>query len=466
MIGALRRKGTCGSLALGRIQLGGDLLMVIKSDQVAPVLKWVGGKRQLLGALAPLIPKRFTHYCEPFFGGGAVLFALQPNKAIVNDLNHELIGVYEVIRDHVDELIALLKTHENSPEYFYELRNLDRDPKSYLSLSKVERASRIIYLNKTCFNGLFRVNRQGEFNAPFGHYKHPNIVNEPVVRAVSRFFNSCNVTFYSEDFSSVLRRLDKGTFVYLDPPYDPLSDSSNFTGYSSGGFSRADQLRLKECCDELSAKGIKFMLSNSSTDFIRELYSDYNITAVDARRNINVKGDRRGPVRELVVRNYHTRKNRIPLMLVPSTLCEAPKAKTPAQVARSAELTARAQAQLNPGLTPQATPEVAPAPTTALVAPASSTPAVPATPVVVTAPAPTQPTTQTVVSSEHFGPKTAPMPDSPANVQLTEQVTHVMIDQVTGQAIKQAAPAPELEEQLTTVVPVPPHSEPAAVAEP
>lgn len=290
--------------------------MVTKSDQVAPVLKWVGGKRQLLDALGPLIPKRFSRYCEPFFGGGAVLFALQPNRAIVNDLNHELIGVYEVIRDQIDELILSLRQHDNSPEYFYELRNLDRDPKEYLRLSKLERASRIIYLNKTCFNGLFRVNRQGEFNAPFGHYKNPNIVNETVLRAVSRFFNSCNVTFYSEDFSSVLRRLEKGTFVYLDPPYDPLSDSSNFTGYSRGGFSRADQLRLKECCDELSARGIKFMLSNSSTDFIRELYSDYNITTVDAKRCINVKGDKRGPVHELVVRNYRTRSNRIPLILM------------------------------------------------------------------------------------------------------------------------------------------------------
>ena len=404
-----------------RIQLGGDLLMVIKSDQVAPVLKWVGGKRQLLGALGPLIPKRFSHYCEPFFGGGAVLFALQPNKAIVNDLNHELIGVYEVIRDQVDELISSLKTHENSPEYFYELRNLDRDPKSFLSLSKVERASRIIYLNKTCFNGLFRVNRQGEFNAPFGHYKNPNIVNEQVVRAVSRFFNSCKVTFYSEDFSSVLRRLDKGTFVYLDPPYDPLSDSSNFTGYSRGGFSRADQLRLKECCDELSAKGIKFMLSNSSTEFIRELYSDYYITTVDARRSINVKGDKRGPVHELVVRNYHTHKNRIPLILMSGNLCTSElKEQTPEQAARAAQIAAKAKLQL--AQASQVLPQE---------------------------------------RKQAFGPDTAQIKVAdttklPNDTKVTAQVANAMMDSVKDQA-KQAEAPTDLMAKLTQtpVVPVP-----------
>ena len=280
--------------------------MVIKSDQVAPVLKWVGGKRQLLGALGPLIPKRFSHYCEPFFGGGAVLFALQPNKAIVNDLNHELIGVYEVIRDHADELIASLKTHENSPEYFYELRNLDRDPKAFLSLSKVERASRIIYLNKTCFNGLFRVNRQGEFNAPFGYYKNPNIVNESVLRAVNNYLNSAYVTFYSEDFTETLERISKGCFVYLDPPYDPVSDTASFTGYNRGGFDKGDQIRLKECCDNLTERGIKFMLSNSATEFIINLYNNYNVTFVEAKRAINSDSSKRGAVKEVLIRNYGT----------------------------------------------------------------------------------------------------------------------------------------------------------------
>ena len=190
-----------------------------KNKLVAPVVKWVGGKRQLLDEITPLLPKRITNYCEPFLGGGAVLFSIQPSKAIVNDLNVDLITVYEVIRDDVEALIESLKKHENTSEYFYALRDIDRDKVSYQSLSKVERASRLIYLNKTCFNGLFRVNSSGEFNSPFGHYKNPNIVNEPVLRAVSKYFNASNIAFYSEDFAETLLRVHKGGFVYLDPPY-------------------------------------------------------------------------------------------------------------------------------------------------------------------------------------------------------------------------------------------------------
>ena len=168
---------------------------MVKNKLVAPVVKWVGGKRQLLDEITPLLPKRITSYCEPFLGGGAVLFSIQPSKAIVNDLNADLITVYEVIRDDAEALIESLKKHENTAEYFYALRDIDRDKVSYQSLSKVERASRLIYLNKTCFNGLFRVNSSGEFNSPFGHYKNPNIVNEPVLRAVSKYFKESNISF-------------------------------------------------------------------------------------------------------------------------------------------------------------------------------------------------------------------------------------------------------------------------------
>ena len=171
-----------------------------KNKLVAPVVKWVGGKRQLLDEITPLLPKRITSYCEPFLGGGAVFFAIQPSKAIVNDLNEDLIMVYEVIRDDVESLIESLKVHENTAEYFYEIRDMDRDKNVYRSMSKIERASRLLYLNKTCFNGLFRVNSSGEFNAPFGHYKNPNIVNEPVLRAVSHYFNTSSVVFCNDDF--------------------------------------------------------------------------------------------------------------------------------------------------------------------------------------------------------------------------------------------------------------------------
>lgn len=275
-----------------------------KNKLVAPVVKWVGGKRQLLSEISPLLPKRITSYCEPFLGGGAVLFSIQPSKAIVNDLNSDLITVYEVIRDDVEELIDNLKKHENSSEYFYTIRDMDRNKETYAAMSKVERASRLIYLNKTCFNGLFRVNSSGEFNSPFGHYKNPNIVNEPVLRAVNKYFSSSNITFCNEDFAVTLGRISKGSFVYLDPPYDPVSDTANFTGYNRGGFDRNEQIRLKQCCDELTQRGVKFMLSNSATTFIKELYKDYDISIVQAKRAINSDASKRGAIEEVLIINY------------------------------------------------------------------------------------------------------------------------------------------------------------------
>ncbi len=275
-----------------------------KNKLVAPVVKWVGGKRQLLDEITTLLPKRITSYCEPFLGGGAVLFSIQPKQAVVNDLNQDLMTVYEVIRDDVEALIESLKKHENTQEYFYSVRDMDRNKEAYKTMSKTEKASRLIYLNKTCYNGLFRVNSSGEFNSPFGHYKNPNIVNEPVLRAVNKYFCSSDIVFYSEDFSETLSRLEKGTFVYLDPPYDPVSDTANFTGYNKGGFDRNEQLRLKKCCDELTKRGIKFMLSNSATDFIKELYKEYNINTVQAKRAINSVASKRGAVEEVIITNY------------------------------------------------------------------------------------------------------------------------------------------------------------------
>ena len=277
-----------------------------KNQLVVPVVKWVGGKRQLLDEITPLLPKRITSYCEPFLGGGAVLFSIQPSKAIVNDLNGDLITVYNVIREDVDALIQSLQQHENTSEYFYAIRDLDRNKEAYQAMSDVERASRTIYLNKTCFNGLFRVNSAGEFNTPFGHYKNPNIVNEPVLRAVSKYFNSSSISFYNEDFAQTLSRIRKGAFVYLDPPYDPVSDTASFTGYNKGGFDRNEQVRLKECCDKLTKRGIKFLLSNSATDFIKDLYREYDVKIVKAKRAINSDASKRGAIEEVIVRNYGT----------------------------------------------------------------------------------------------------------------------------------------------------------------
>jgi len=275
-----------------------------KNQLVLPVLKWAGGKRQLLQEIIKHIPDKYSTYYEPFLGGGAVLFELQPSKAVVNDINEELMNVYLVIRDHVEELIESLRKHKNEAEYFYKIRELDRDKNRYNQLSNVEKASRIIYLNKTCYNGLFRVNSQGQFNVPFGSYKNPNIVNETTLRAVSNYFNKAEISFKCGDFEEAVKGARKGSFVYFDPPYDPVSDTSSFTGYDIGGFDKEEQIRLKELCDKLNKKGVKFLLSNSATDFILDLYKDYNITIVQANRAINSKGNKRGKVDEVLVKNY------------------------------------------------------------------------------------------------------------------------------------------------------------------
>lgn len=271
---------------------------------VSPVVKWVGGKRQLLQDILKHIPDRYSTYYEPFVGGGAVLFHLQPEKIVINDINEELMSVYNVICNNVEELIEDLKKHKNESDYFYKIRELDRDREKYAQLNNIGRASRIIYLNKTCYNGLFRVNRQGEFNTPFGRYKNPNIVNEATLRAVNNYFNKAKVTLKCGDFEEAVKGIRKGSFVYFDPPYDPVSDSANFTGYDKGGFDKDEQMRLKKLCDKLNNRGVKFLLSNSSTEFILDLYKDYNITIVKAKRSINSKGDGRGDVNEVLVKNY------------------------------------------------------------------------------------------------------------------------------------------------------------------
>jgi DNA adenine methylase len=277
---------------------------VKKNKLVAPVLKWVGGKRQLLDVLTPLLPRRITTYCEPFVGGGALLFSLQPQKAFINDINKELILTYKVIKSDVEELISSLLDFKNDADNFYTVRDWDRDKAKYLSLSYVKKAARILYLNKTCYNGLFRVNNAGEFNSPFGNYRNPNIVNAPTLRAVSQYLNSAEIHLSSVDYAEVLDKLPKGTFVYLDPPYDPVSNTSSFTGYAKGGFTREDQKRLKECCDALSSRGLKFMLSNSATSFIKKLYTSYHVSVVQAKRFVNSDSKKRGEIDEVVVRNY------------------------------------------------------------------------------------------------------------------------------------------------------------------
>ncbi len=279
--------------------------MAKNNKLVAPFLKWVGGKRQLMPTIVEHFPKNIKtlNYAEPFIGGGAVLFHLQPKNAIINDFNEELVNVYNVIKNNLTELIEDLKKHDNNADYFYGIRGLDRT-EQFNDLKPVQRASRIIYLNKTCFNGLYRVNNAGEFNAPFGRYKNPNIVNEPTLKAVNKYLNANNIMIRSGDYANILEELDNKSFVYLDPPYHPISESSNFTGYVQGGWNIFDQARLRDACNELNNRGVKFLLSNSSSPQIKDLYEDYNLTTVKANRSINSNGADRGEVDEVLIRNY------------------------------------------------------------------------------------------------------------------------------------------------------------------
>lgn len=276
-----------------------------KNKLVKPILKWVGGKRQLLDEIDQRLPKKISYYVEPFIGGGAVLFDKQPQHARINDYNEELINVYRVVKDNPNELIKELAVHEEKneqlgSEWFYHVRGLDRES-NFDELSNVEKAARIIYLNKTCFNGLFRVNSAGQLNVPYGRYKHPNIVNEVGIRALHKYFSEADIDMRQGDFAECLKDLPKGAFVYLDPPYMPITATSAFTGYTQEGFGYDEQVRLRDECIKLREQGIHFLQSNSDCEEIRELYKDFKIETVAAKRSINSRGDRRGAVKEVLI---------------------------------------------------------------------------------------------------------------------------------------------------------------------
>jgi DNA adenine methylase len=278
-----------------------------KNKLIGPFLKWVGGKRQLMSTITKLMPQKYSIYYEPFIGGGAVLFHNQPTVAVINDFNKELINVYNVIKNNPEELIQDLKIHKNESEYFYKLRVLDRE-ESFEQISDIKKASRVIFLNKTCFNRLYRVNSSGEFNSPFGRYKNPNIVNELTIRAVSKYLNDNEILLLNKDFEEAVEGAKKGDFVYFDPPYDPVSKSSNFTGYVQVGFRNDEQIRLRDLCISLDKNGVNFLLSNSATPFIKDLYRGFNIEFVKANRQINSNADKRGEVNEVLIWNYGTSK--------------------------------------------------------------------------------------------------------------------------------------------------------------
>ncbi len=272
-------------------------LITEKIGRIKPPIKWAGGKTQLLSQLRPLYPKRFNLYLEPFVGGGAVFFDLRPDNALLLDSNFELINFYQVVKNNLDELLHDLEKHRNEKIYYYEVRSLDST-----QMGSIERASRFLFMNKTCFNGLWRVNKKGKFNVPFGGYKNPNFRDRENLYMVSVALQNTEVI--CSDFSSVLEYATPGSFVYLDPPYHPLSETSNFTSYTKDSFGKEEQICLADVFRELDERNCNVMLSNSDTEFIWSLYKDFDITVVYARRTINSKGNKRGPVSELVIRNY------------------------------------------------------------------------------------------------------------------------------------------------------------------
>jgi DNA adenine methylase len=266
-------------------------------ETAEPFLKWAGGKRQLLAAYEPYFPHQYGRYFEPFLGSAAVFFRLAPTAATLSDVVDEVVTTYVVVRDDVEGLIVNLGRHVNEREHFARVRALDPH-----RLPAVEGGARFIYLNRTCYNGLFRVNQRGQFNVPFGYYKNPAICDPWRLRRASEALR--DVQILCADFEEAVEPAKAGDFVYLDPPYSPLSQTANFTAYSKYGFGNASQERLASVFRRLDRRGCLLMLSNSDTELVRALYDPYRMIRVKARRAINSRGDRRGPVDELLILNY------------------------------------------------------------------------------------------------------------------------------------------------------------------
>ena len=273
-----------------------------------PIVKWAGGKRQMISVLDSNLPTEFARYHEPFLGGAALSFHILSKHAdqrcVLSDLNSDLISTYVAIRDNIDELIPLLKDHQNrytknSKEYYYMIR-------SSKPRSTVTRAARLLFLNRTCFNGLYRVNSKGQFNVPLGSYSHPNIVNEENLRTVSDVLQSPNIAIECRDFESVMCTAKSGDLVYFDPPYHPVSDTASFTEYTNKDFGYDDLCRLAKLCNQLDRKGCLVMLSNSYSKTVRDLFDSkpWNIQRVAANRVINSNGNKRGGHYELLIKNY------------------------------------------------------------------------------------------------------------------------------------------------------------------
>jgi len=279
----------------------------IALSEPKPFVKWAGGKRQLMSELEKNFPTKFGTYLEPFLGGGAVMFDLltkEPNlKCNVSDLNSDLVLAYVTIRDRLEKLIESLENHSknyhrDSTGYYYEVRR--QEPKN-----QIEKVSRLLFLNKTCFNGLYRVNSKGKFNVPLGRYTNPNIVNKENLQAVSKTLQSEKIKISCRDFSSIIKDVKKGDFVYFDPPYQPVSDTANFTSYTHRDFTEDDLERLADLANQLNSKGCNVILSNSNSKTVKKLFSSgWKIKEIKANRAINSNSQKRTGHKEIIIKNY------------------------------------------------------------------------------------------------------------------------------------------------------------------
>lgn len=285
-----------------------------QQDRVAarPFVKWVGGKRQLLSELDQRLPDKIDVYFEPFLGGGALFFHIADriNQAYLSDKNEELITTFNAIQTAPKRLISELSKHKNTEEYFEQIRDVDRNDEYKWNWSPIQKAARFIYLNKTCFNGLYRVNSDGHFNVAYGNYPNPKIVDQENIYACHEVLSRPGVFIQSSSYDSVLQsiqslqNLGRNVFVYLDPPYIPVSVTSSFTAYSKDGFTMKDQKALKDFCDQLTQLNVKWMQSNSSAPIVFDMYKEYNVEVVSAHRGVSANPQSRKVVSETIIRNY------------------------------------------------------------------------------------------------------------------------------------------------------------------
>ena len=258
-----------------------------KEIQAKPIIKWAGGKTQMLHDIMPKVPSAYGKYIEPFIGGGALFFALNPEQAVISDSNPELINMYQEVAWHVDDVIGYLRHYKNTEEEFYSVRE-----KNWMNLSRAEAAARMIYLNKTCFNGLYRVNKKGQFNVPFGKYKTPKYCNEEALSAASKILQKA--TIVCGDYISVLEEYaEPGDFIFLDPPYLPISVYSDFKRYTKEQFHEEDHRKLAGSVERLQELGCFVILTNSNHPLVHELYAPYKIEVVQTKRYISCNGSKR-----------------------------------------------------------------------------------------------------------------------------------------------------------------------------